>query len=181
MRRAFKNLFKRFQADETASITMEFVLILPVLVTWFIGSIVFYDAYNSKATAQRTAHTIADIISRQTDTSNNIIDSLLLVQNRMSPRAAVGSVRISSIQRNSAGILQMQWTHATDGSTPLTLADIPLTVLPVINNGESVLLVDTTVPFAPISDWTAITTTNWVNRVSISPRFVEPLPNSDFP
>ena len=174
--------FRNFKEDETASLTVEFVLILPVLVTWFIGSIVFFDAFNSKATAQRTAHTLADIMSRQTDTNNAFIDTLLLVQNRMLPREDVGTVRVSSLQKDAFGTLTLSWTHSSDSlSTPLILSDIPVGALPDIADSESILIIDTTVPFEPISEWVGFTLTQWENRVAIKPRFVEPLQNTDFP
>ena len=182
MKTLFINTLTRFKNDESASLTLEFVLILPLLVTWFLGSIIFFDAYNSKATAQRTAHTLADIMSRQTDVDNAFIDSLLTVQNRMLPRSSVGTVQVTSIQRDLAGDLQLLWTHTTDGAaTALLLADIPLASIPVLGNGESVLLIDTSVPFVPLSDWVGFTATNWTYRVPIAPRYVEPLPNTDFP
>lgn len=178
----FKKLFAEFRADETASLTVEFVMIFPVMMSWFIGSIVFFDAFNSKATAQRTSHTLADIISRQTTTSNNFVDSMLLIQNRMMPRESVGTVRISSIQKDLLGNLSILWTHSTDAaSIPLVIADVSLGILPDIGNGESILLVETTVPFVPIADWVGFTVTEWANSVVIKPRFIEPLPNSDFP
>lgn len=182
MKVTFSNLITKFKADETASLTMEFVLILPLLMTWFIGSIVFFDAFNSKATAQRTSHTLADIMSRQSVTNNAFVDTLLTVQNRMMPREQVGTVRVSSIQKDAVGDLSLLWTHSSDGAaTPLVMGDIPLTILPEIANNESILLIDTTVPFVPISDWVGFTATTWENRVPIKVRFVEPLPNTDFP
>lgn len=182
MKQAISTLFAKFKADETASLTMEFVLILPVLMTWFLGSIIFFDAFNSKATAQRTAHTIADILSRQTATNNAFIDDLLEVQNRMLPREQVGWVRVTSIQKDLAGDLSVLWTYSTDASaTDLEIDDIPEGVLPEIANGESIILVDTSVPFVPISDWVGFTAATWANRVPTKVRYVEPLPNTDFP
>lgn len=176
------NTLARFKDDESASLTMEFVLIVPLLFSWFLGSIVFFDAYNSKATAQRAAHVIADIISRQTDVNNAFIDSLLTIQNRMAPRSSVGTVRVTSIQRDTSGNLQLLWTYSTDSNaTALVLPDIPATALPLLGNGESVLILDTTVPFVPLADWVGFTVTNWVNRVPVATRFVDPLPNTDFP
>lgn len=175
-----KKLVAKFRADETASLTVEFVMIYPVLITWFIGSIVFFDAFNSKATAQRTSHTIADILSRQTSTSNSFVDTMLVIQNRMMPRESVGTVRVTSIQKDLLGDLSILWTHSTDvASTPLLIADVSLSILPDIGNGESILLVETTVPFVPIADWVGFTVTEWTNSVVIKPRFVEPLPNTD--
>lgn len=182
MKNYFSNLITKFKADEKASLTMEFVLLLPLLMSWFIGSIVFFDAFNSKATAQRTSHTIADIISRQTVTDNDFVDTLLVLQNRMMPRSQVGTVRVTSIQKDNLGVLSILWTYSSDGaSTPLLIGDVPLIILPEIANNESILLVDTTVPFVPIAEWVGFTVTEWANRVSVKARFVEPLPNTDFP
>jgi hypothetical protein len=177
-----RHIFARFIADEKASLTVEFILMLPVLMTWYVGSIVFFDAFNSKASAQATAHTIADIMSRQTGTSNAFIDQLLTLQNRMLPRENVGTIRVSSLQKDATGTLNLLWSHTTDpNARPITITDIPQAILPNIANGESVLLVETNVPFVPISKWIGFTAANWINRVVIRPRFVEPLPNSDFP
>ncbi len=182
MKTLFGNTLTRFKDDESASLTMEFVLILPLLFTWFLGSIIFFDAYNTKATAQRTANTLADIMSRQTDVDNAFVDSLLTIQNRMLPRLGVGVVQVTSLQRDMSGDLQLLWTHTTDGTaTALLLADIPLASIPILANGESVLIIDTSVPFVPLSDWVGFAATNWTNRVPIAPRYVEPLPNTDFP
>ena len=182
MRKSILSFLNKFKDDDSATLTVEFILILPVLMTWFIGSIVFFDAFNSKATAQRTAHTIADIVSRQTSVDNSFVAELLVLQNRMMPRVSVGTVRVSSIGRDLAGDLQMLWTRSTNiASTPLTMADVPLSQIPTVANGESIIMIDTSVPFVPISDWIGFTAANWENHVAISPRFVEPLPNTDFP
>ncbi len=181
MRQTCSTFFANFRDDESASLTVEFIIIIPVLFTWFLGSIVFFDAFNTKATAQRTAHTLADIISRQTSVDNDFVDSLLTIQNRMLPRESVGMVRITSIQRDESGDLQLLWTYNTNtGATPLEMEDIPLNTIPLMANGESILLLDTRVPFVPIADWVGFTATTWINRVAVAPRFVEPLPNTDF-
>ena len=92
-------------------------------------------------------------------------------------------VQVTSIQKNpSTSALEVLWTYTTESpSTPLTMADIPLASIPTMQDGESILLVDTRVPFAPIAEWVGFTVTEWSNRVPVAPRFVEPLPNSDFP
>ncbi len=183
MKTPFSSLLQRFKDDDSGSLTMEFVLMLPVLMLWFIGSIVFFNAYITKSAAQRAAHTVSDVISRQTEVDNAFIDNLLLLQNRMLPSARVGSVTVSSIQKDATtGDLNMLWTYSTDGNAqPLQIADIPLTALPLMQPGESVLLVDTSVPFAPLSDWVAMGSNDWTNRVVVTTRFVDPLVNLDFP
>jgi len=176
-----RKIWSNFCKDESATVTMEFVLIMPVLILWFVGSIVFFDAFDSRATAQRTAHTIADIISRQNQVDNTFIDRMLTLQNRMLPREQVGVVRVSSLEIDGAGDLEVLWSYATDGSPALVPADIPADILPNMQIGESVVLVDTSVPFTPIADWVGIVAQVWKNRVVTQPRFVTILQNPDFP
>ncbi len=181
MKNYLHSLLSDFRKDEDATVTMEFVIIMPVLILWYIGSIVFYDAFNSRATAQRTAHTIADIISRQNKVDNAFIDKMLVLQNRMMPREQVGSVQVTSIKLDALGKLVVLWSYATDGSPALTAADISATQLPIMKIGESVVLVDTAVPFTPIADWVGLVAQTWRNHVVTQPRFVSILANSDFP
>lgn len=177
---AFKALFTQFVKDEDASITMEFVIVTPVMVLWWIGSMVFFDAFEARSGAARSAYTVADLISRQTDTTNAYIDSLLVLQNRMRPREPVGSVRVSELYRNSDGDLSVIWSYSTGGpGYVLELAEVPLTTMPLVENESYILLVDTTIPYIPLSDIVGIPAQTWINRIYINPRFTDQIPNTD--
>jgi len=175
-----KNFISRFIKDEDASITMEFVIVTPVMVLWWIGSMVFFDAFEARSGAARSAYTIADIISRQTDTTNAYIDSLLVLQNRMRPREPVGTVRVTELYRDIAGDLSVVWSYATSGpADALLLVDVPLGTLPLVNNESYIMLIDTTIPYIPLSDIIGIPAQTWVNRIYINPRFTDQIPNPD--
>ncbi len=175
-----KSFLSRFIKDEDASITMEFVIVTPVMVLWWIGSMVFFDAFEARSGAARSAYTIADLISRQTDTTNAYIDSLLVLQNRMRPREPVGTVRVSELYRDAAGDLSVVWSYATSGpADALLLEDVPLGTLPLLNNESYIMLIDTTIPYIPLSDIIGIPAQTWVNRIYINPRFTDQIPNPD--
>ncbi len=177
---SFRALIKQFAKDEDASITMEFVIVTPVMVLWWIGSMVFFDAFEARSGAARTAYTIADLVSRQTDTTNAYIDTLLVLQNRMRPREPVGMVRITELYRDSAGDLSVVWSYSTDGlGDALLIGDVPLGTLPLVANESYLMLVDTTVPYVPLSDIVGIPAQTWFNRIYINPRFTDQIPNPD--
>ncbi len=177
---AIKTLLRRFAKDEDATMTVEFVIIFPVLFTWWIGSIVFFDAFDARAGAARVSHTIADIMSRQTDTSNAFIDDLLVLQNRMLPKEPTGAIRVSDIVKNVDGTLAVAWSYST-ANLPLTVADIPMASIPGMNAGQHILLIDTYVPYIPIADWVGVVSQTWTNRVFTNARFVANIPNTNFP
>jgi len=175
-----KTLLSKFISDEDASITMEFVIVTPVMVLWWIGSMVFFDAFEARSGAARSAYTIADLISRQTETTNTYIDSLLTLQNRMRPREPVGTVRVTELYRDASGDLSVVWSYATSGpGDALLLVDVPLGTLPLLANESYLMLIDTTIPYIPLSDIIGIPAQTWVNRIFINPRFTAQIPNPD--
>ena len=182
MKHGFKNILRSFSDDENATMTVEFIIILPVLMLWFIGSVVFFDAFDARAGAQRTAHMIADIMSRQTEEIDNAyIDDLLLLQNRLLPREPAGSLTVSTLILDAdSGNMKVLWSYSTEG-TPLVDTDLAALQIPPMAPGETVLLIDSYVPFVPISDIVGIVAQTWVNRVVISARFLPFVPNTDFP
>ncbi len=175
IRKPLKSLIARFIGEEKASVTVEFVIFFPVLMFWWIGSVVFFDAFQKKASAARVTHVIADIISRQTETSDAFITSMSLLKNRMIPNQPGGSIRISSIEKLADGSYDILWTRSSNGD-PLTVADIPLTQVPTLSTGQTILFVESYIPFTPISNKLGIVARVWTNRVFINPRYVSSLP-----
>ncbi len=171
--------FRAFKKDETATLTVEFVILMPVLIFWFIGSVVFYDAFDARAGAQKTSYTLADIVSRQSEVSNDFIDQLLVLQNRMLPLEPVGSVRVSTLQVSDAGNLEVLWSYSTEG-TALTIDDVDLTSLPPMDVEDSVVIVESYVPYVPLADWVGVVQQTWANKIVTQARFVDALENSDF-
>ncbi len=92
------NLWKTFKSDEEANITVEFVLLFPLLALWFAGSFIFFDAFRTTSQAAKAAYTIGDIVSRQPLIPANYIDELYTLQENLLPRAPSGKwLRVTSI------------------------------------------------------------------------------------
>ncbi len=178
--RNFLAILRQFKKDETATLTVEFVILMPVLISWFIGSVVFYDAFDARAGAQKTSYTLADIVSRQSEINNGFIDQLLVLQNRMRPQEPVGSVRVSSLRKDESGNLHVQWSYSTEG-TALTIDAVDETTLPSSMGAEdSVVVVESYVPYVPLADWVGIVEQTWVNKIVTQTRFADTLDNTDF-
>ncbi|MEE9455445.1 MAG: hypothetical protein V3V13_13860 [Paracoccaceae bacterium] len=179
--------FREFVKDECATITLEFVVILPLLVFWFIGSIVFFDAFKKRGQVVYANSTIADIVSRYLRMHTNEIDQLQLLQTALLPRTSGGWLRITSLQFLEHDIDDddddeyiVIWSQVTGvGHRPIENADddlddddvlLPIEILPNMYDSEQVMLVESHVPYIPIADWVGITAKTWRDRVVISPR-----------
>ncbi|MCF6271685.1 MAG: hypothetical protein L3J37_00640 [Rhodobacteraceae bacterium] len=176
--KVLREILSRFKDDDEGTVTVEFIIILPVLILWWIGSMVFFDAFEARAGAARVSHLLADIVSRQNATNNAEIDDLLTLQNKLLPREPVGNVRVSEIYRDSSGDLSVNWSYSTGGSA-LETDDIPTSILPTLLDEQYVMLIETAVPYIPLADWVGIEAQTWVNRIYINARFSATIPNSD--
>jgi len=173
------NILKRFAKDESANMTLEFIIITPVLITWWVGSVVFFDAYDARSGAARVSHTIADLVSRQTEVNNAFIDDMLTLQNRMLPFEPVGVIRITQLYQDIDGNLSIEWSYATNGIDITDLDDIPMSIMPPLANEQYIMLVESNVPYIPMSRWVGIEAQTWINQVYINARFVDQIPNTD--
>lgn len=56
----------RFRADEAATVTVEFMMMLPIIVWAFVSTVQFFDAYRAEMLSNKAALTVADMYSRET-------------------------------------------------------------------------------------------------------------------
>lgn len=169
----------RWQRAERGSITIEFMLWLPLLAFWLVASVAFFDAYKSRSDAAKAAHTLSDIMSRQVEMSNAFADELFALEDKLLPRVSAGKrLRISSIQF-AAEAYRVQWSRALGGGQPLADAEIPLALLPVMADLDTVVLTELYVPYQPVADWAGIPARAWVFAIVARPRFVSAIGKID--
>jgi len=110
-----KRLFSRYKSDNSGVMTMEFMVMLPVLLMWFAATFVFFDAFHKWMKALKATYTVSDMLSRQgtiTDASlialDNVFDTLTQSKN-----PGLSWIRVTSIQQNEATGLEVLWSAST--------------------------------------------------------------------
>ncbi len=168
---------KHFNSDERGTITIEFVIWFPFLFAWFVGTVVFFDAYKTRSHAAKVTYTIGDIVARSEFISPDDMDNLYLLESRMLPKIRNGlGLRISSVTARSAPGGGLEYTvdwSAVRGPdvAPMTDADIPTDVMPTMVPLETVVITETYTPYVPMADWVGIQTQYWRTAIVNSPRF----------
>ncbi len=171
---------QRFGRDEKGSMTVEFVIVLPLLMLWFVGSFVWFQTYRNYSHAEKASFAIADIMSRQTEVTNAFIDDLQPLFGRLQPRASAGQwVRVSSIKYDDEDGYQVLWSHNADGGALLTDETMLTELLPEMMDGDTIILTETYVPYRPMVDWVGIPMLTWANRVVTRPRYVTSVAKTD--
>lgn len=154
MRAAINRFFLRFARDTHGSITVEFVLMAPMMFWAVMASYVYFDGYRQSALNLKAAYTVSDLISRETAAINNdYIDSMYNVLELMVRPDSTMKMRISVVRYDQADDrYYVDWSKARGYTTVRTddnVMDIK-TKLPVMPDGERVILVETDNTYVPL-------------------------------
>lgn len=179
---SLRNRLRRARRDETGGTTVEFMIVMPLIVFWFAGSFTFFDAYSEWTRSVKATYTVADILSRQTEVDDDYIDDMnRIFSSIMGEDSNDTWLRVSSVEQTSEG-LELQWSTATGIHDPLLEdEEIPAEVIPGLMNGESVVLVESNMTFVPFQSYIGITQKALTKKLAISPRFTSHLANTDQP
>jgi hypothetical protein len=173
-----------FRAENQGSVSVEFMLILPLLFWWYAASFVFFDAFSANNKALKSSYMVSDILSRQTEIDNDYLDGLEGFLEFMTGVDSGTWMRVTSVQFSSADGYEVDWSYSTGSEEPLItsqLASLNLDddYLPLMANGESVILAETYVPYNPGYDVGLLART-YSNVIVTRPRFASQIANTDF-
>lgn len=143
-----------FWDDTSGVVTLEFALAMPILFWSFMASYVFFDGYRQSAINLKSAYTISDLISRETEAINdNYIDSMVTLMEMMTRTPSDVDVRISVIRWDEDDDrYYLDWSANRGFPNELTdnnIQDIE-DQLPTMPDNERVILVETRNTFVPL-------------------------------
>lgn len=152
-----KPIFKRLQAfaaDTRGSVSVEFILVMPILFWAFMATYVYFDGYRQSSVNLKAAYTIGDLLSRETGEINDdymdAMHSLLktMVRSRSEVKLRISVVRFDEPDNR----YYVDWSEAR-GYASVRDDDNIKTIhnkLPNMPNNERVILVETRNHFVPL-------------------------------
>ncbi len=186
LRHAARRRLDRFRRDEDASLSVEAVLVLPLLLWAFLATYTFFDVYRAKNLSLKANYAISDLLSRETTTIDNAY--LLgaekvfryLTQSDSSSWVRVTVVYCDDDCSLSTRDLKRDWSRATDSLPTFSNADVMNHLEPIIPwmaEGERVIIVETGVTYEPpfSQNLTGIGERDFVDIVMTRPRFAPQL------
>lgn len=145
---------RRRLADEQGVVTVEFVIVVPMLFWAYLMTYVFSDAYRDRSLDVKASYTIADAVSReQAVITPGYIDTLYRLQAVMTGRPPEDlKLRVSAIKMVGTNPApQLGWSQGRGGAAPLTQAglDALSSRIPTFQTGETMVLVETWQDYVP--------------------------------
>ncbi|MHA6324984.1 TadE/TadG family type IV pilus assembly protein [Roseivivax sp. CAU 1753] len=150
-----KSLLARFRHDTEGTVTVEAVIIFPALVWLFGATWVWFDVSRQQAINQKANYTIGDAISRETDplTDAYVDAAFELVLGMTRSNASESDMRITAVEYSSKGegSYDVLWSEARGNYPAFDNNDMDgmETRLPIMSNGDQVILVETWEDYVP--------------------------------
>ncbi len=169
---------RQFRRDETGSVTVEMIIVLPLLVWCFMGMYVFFDAYRTQTINVKSAYTIGDQLSRETGyITPEYMDALFTLHDFLVHTPEINRIRVTAYEYerddDSYRVIWSQGRGTAGRVTNARILDVKDS-LPVMPDEEIAILTETWVDFVPDSFVGLAPYTNYeavVNR----PRFASQL------
>ncbi len=171
---------RSFARSERGVISVEAIMILPILIWALIGSFTIFEAFRQRSISLKATYAIADMLSRQVDTVGpDDIDGLNEVFAYLTFARDPAWIRVSSVYwDNAQNKFRRHWSDATgeyDALTDDTLQSM-VQYIPAMSTGDTVLLVESYLPFKPVFDMGLESLTGpqsgWTRHVIVTrPRF----------
>lgn len=150
---------RRFFDEEDASLSVELVLILPLLLWGFLTVITIFDVFRARTLALKGNYAISDLLSRETQSINSSylagIDSVFSYLTQGGDTTWVRVTQVYCVDQcasNEDRELEVEWSHATAGQSTYTTAEMRQGLqqnIPLLPSGQYAIVVETSVDYSP--------------------------------
>lgn len=177
-----RTALKAFKQNEGGSITVEFIIMIPLLFWAFMASYVYFDGYRLSTTNLKAAYTVSDVLSRETDVvDDDYIDALVeLIEFLSSPDDDV-DMRVTIVTWSEDDErYYVDWSENRGFDGPVTNNNIDEfeDSLPVLYDGDRMIMMETRSLYEP--DFSiGIEDQELYNIVFTRPRFVSNIAYDD--
>ncbi len=172
---------------EEGGVTVEAVIIMPILAFFYCATFVWFDAFRQKTLVMKASYAVSDVLSRQSQVDEAYLDNMLDVLAYMIPSGETPQMRVSLIEYNTRGnpddtFYRLRWSHGQNGLPDLTqeMLDRDTSWIPVMGDLDAVVVTETFVPYKPILN-VGIKETTYSNTYVTRPRFDLTLLKTDEP
>ncbi len=153
MMRAITRFLNAFRRGEDGSITVEAVLILPLLFWAYAGIFVFFDAFHKRDADLKAAYTISDLVGRQTDyVTPKFMDGIYALHRTLTHATGNSTLRVTAYSYNATtDSYTVRWSKHRGLGLDLTTSDLNnmRANLPAMPNGEVNFMVEVSNEYIP--------------------------------
>ncbi len=145
----------RFARDLRGSLSMETVLVFPLLMWAYIAMFIYFDAFRVQSTNLKAAYAVSDLLSREAVVNQDYIDGMNDVFDYLIASSDPTWLRVTVVKWDeNDDEYKVEWSHTTKGKPVHTDATINspdvVSKIPVLPVGDKVIVVETHMTYEPI-------------------------------
>ncbi len=141
-------VFHAFLRSSKAAASVEFALIMLILIPLFYGGYATFTLLQAKRTVERSTIVTAELASRMTKIDDEFLDKLFAVaasivnadEDDKQFRISLTSVSVNESRRNNKSF-RINWTEANHNDARMTAERLKNFKIPSVSAGKSVILV----------------------------------------
>ena len=168
---------RAFLSGSDGVVSVETVIMFPLLLWGFGAMFVFWDAFKSQNINLKASYTIADMISREDDPiTPAFITGMNQVYQFLIGRDDGNDVRVTVVSQglDTDGVTpvkNLEWSHATGLMQPFTEVGLLEDNLPIMSVGDQLIVVETQMTWIPVLSY-GLSERQMTQMIFTSPRFV---------
>lgn len=168
---------KSFLRDKRGIAALEFALLAPLMVFILFGSVVLIDALGANRRAQNATSSLADVIARDTEVTNQEVSSLWAALGVLMYPSGSTSMKacITSISINRDGNPVNEWSENRNGmdGCPFSAGSLPAAMR---TPSTSVIVAQTSYAYTPPLRFLIEDEIDMKHTVYRRSRYVDPIP-----
>lgn len=168
------SILKRLRGDRRGVSAVEFALIAPVAISFYMGSAEFCQGFMAQKRMGHVASQVADMLAQQEQVDRAGIDNLFDVGGQiMKPFSATPlKMRVSSVVVGADGVAKVAWSRGR-AMTARTVGQTVTVPSGLIGVGQSVIMSEATYDYDSPVDYLMPTVTRFSQTYWLRPRLVE--------
>ncbi len=169
---------KRFARNDRAVAAVEFALVLPIMLTLYLGAVEVSAAISVDKRVAAVAGSLGDLVARKDSTisSTNIDDYFAAVRATMAPYSSDNVQQIvSCVSISSTGVAKIGWSVADNGATRHTVGSLYTLTSDFKDLALDgyVIVAEAQLAYKPMFGYVVDTTFNLYHKYYFLPRFGE--------
>jgi Flp pilus assembly protein TadG len=170
---------RELERDNGGAAAIEFAFLVPILLVIMFAAVALYVLFRDAKTAEKSTFTVGDIVSRKTSVDTDFLKSSYTLFLRMTERDADEvRFRISSLKKGKDAF-KVDWSYAVAPQKMLSDADIPVSKLPLVSEGDSLVVVETIVVPTAFKTYFPMLASDYQNSEYVRPRFTAAVSKTD--
>lgn len=171
--------FSRYLQKTDGGLSVEAILVFPILMWAYMGMYFFFDAYRQQNVNLKAAYTVSDLLSREVDVIDwTYITGVNTFLDYLTTSSQDTQVRITAVYWDEDTDRHvLLWSKGTRGKLDLTQTQVTASYspeIPVMADKDTAILVETWSYFEPIVN-IGLPSVTFDNLIVTSPRFAPQL------